>query len=94
MEEIPAFNSGYEAEKDIPITHKDYSLEGTPVIKVGFSPNFSRPLYYPCNYFSAHMAYLMRRKAFTKTEISYLRDMGFKVEIGIKEMNIPEKYLV
>ena len=66
--------------------------EGLPIIKVSFSNLMSRPLYYPENDFAVNLARLMRRKSFTKKEIDDLRSIGFIVETGPRNLEVPEIY--
>ncbi len=71
-------------------TTKEYSTEQLPVIKVSYAAVLTRPLYYPENQFAKALSFLLRRITFTKAEVEHLRDMGFVVEISLREIQIPE----
>ena len=73
----------------------DYERAGDlslPLIKVSYADVLTRPLYYPENDFAQKLATLVRRKTFTKNEVDAMRKMGFVVEIGIREITIPEGF--
>jgi len=72
-------------------TLKDYDTKTLPHVKVSYAAVLTRPLYYPENHFAKGLAFLMRRMAFTKTEIEHLRQMGFLVDVCIREIEIPEE---
>lgn len=75
----------------IDYTLKDYEPSSLPHVKVSYAAVLTRPLYYPENQFAKGLAFLMRRMAFTKMEVDHLRNMGFSVEVCIREIEIPEE---
>lgn len=71
------------------LTKKEYKTSGLPILEVSYLAVLTRPLYYPANQFTSSLLYLMNRIAFTKTEIEHLREMGFTVNISLREIEIP-----
>ena len=76
--------------REVDFSTKEYSTEQLPVIKVSYAAVLTRPLYYPENQFAKALSYLLRRITFTKAEVEHLRDMGFVVEISLREIQIPD----
>ncbi len=72
---------------------KTYNEDSLPEIKVSYQPVLSRPLYYPDNDFAIGLSILIKRKTFTKDEIDHLRAMGFKVEVGVRQVELPPEMM-
>jgi len=70
----------------------DYDTKNLPVIEITFSPVLTRPLYYPKNLFAKALCFMLQRLTFTKAEVDHLRNMGFVVDVSLREVEIPEEY--
>lgn len=67
----------------------DYKKEELPPLKICYANLLSRPLFYPVNKFAYGLLLLMRRKSFTKKEVEHLRNIGFSVEIEVRQVELP-----
>jgi len=70
----------------------DYDPSQIPVMKVSYADVLSRPLFYPENSFAIGLSFLIGKKTFTKNQIMLLRDMGFTVDVCIRNREVPEAF--
>lgn len=67
----------------------DYELGAFPIVHVHYADVLQKQLFYPVNKLAYGFAILMRRKAFTKEEITFMRDMGIEVKIDVRKIQLP-----
>lgn len=74
----------------VDLTEIQFDNSHLPKIEISYANVLFRPLFYPENQFSKSLCYLMDRISFTKTEVEFLKKMGFPVEIVIRPIELPE----
>ncbi len=67
-----------------------YDTSGMPTLTVCYAPLLKRVLFYPTNSLAMALSILMKKKAFSKSDICAFREIGFTVDIALKQFELPE----
>ena len=62
------------------------------LLKLKYEKTPRRELFYPDNETSQLLVDVMHRKGFTRKDLQQLKKIGFEIEVGVKQIEVPVEF--